>query len=93
MTGRVWSLPTVVSFHPVRSVLVPVLGLVEVSILIDIAAHRGVVVATITNMAKSTDAHKRGARLITLTRRSRSELIRNLCPRNRGWKAIHAWQR
>lgn len=69
MTGRVSRLPTVVSFHPEAGLIIPAFGLFEVGIRLEIAALRGLVVATVANYAIRAVVHKERVRLILITRR------------------------
>lgn len=65
--GRIRRLPTVVSFHPKAGLIIPVSGLDEVAILLEMVAPLGLMAATVGKSAISATVYKEGVRHILLT--------------------------
>lgn len=66
LTSRVSSRSTVVSSHPKVSLIVPILGLDEVRINLDVVAHEGLMFVTVANSTISAGVRKGEVRLILL---------------------------
>lgn len=69
VSGRLWRLLKVLSFHSETGLIITVFGLNKVGFLLDIEALRGLMVPTVAILAKSATDHKEVVRLVLLNRR------------------------
>lgn len=63
VTGRVWRLPTLVSFHLEAGLIVPVTGVDKLCIFREMTELQRLIVAAVANLEITAVIHKVGVRL------------------------------